>query len=275
MKHIDVEKILKEDNPKIYKKSPRFVINFFKKILHEDELNELSEFSKDHHGIDYLPKVIKYFNIKIDVKGLDNFPENGRCMFTANHHLGFLDGTVFAYLVSQRYNALKVIGNEAFAYVPNMRPILASVNVFGKNSREYIDDLRKLYASDVPINTFPAGIVARIENGKIQDKKWTKSFIARAIANKRDVVPVMFFEKNSRFFYNLYRIRTFFGIKINLELTFLMNEIFKRKNSTVKVKIGKPIPWQTFDKSKTHVEWAQEVRKHVYKLEHNNSNIKF
>ena len=34
----------------------------------------------------------------------------------------------------------------------------------------------------------------------------------------------------------------------------------------VEIKIGKPIPWQTFDKSKSSMEWAEFVREQVYKL---------
>jgi hypothetical protein len=32
------------------------------------------------------------------------------------------------------------------------------------------------------------------------------------------------------------------------------------------VTIGKPIPYKTFDKSMTHLEWAQNVRAQVYRL---------
>jgi hypothetical protein len=35
---------------------------------------------------------------------------------------------------------------------------------------------------------------------------------------------------------------------------------------TFHVTIGKPIPWQTFDKSKTPAAWAQYVQDSVYKL---------
>jgi hypothetical protein len=49
-------------------------------------------------------------------------------------------------------------------------------------------------------------------------------------------------------------------------MLYLADEMFKNKNKTFTVTIGKPIPWQTFDKSKTPTEWAQYVKEIVYKL---------
>jgi hypothetical protein len=38
-------------------------------------------------------------------------------------------------------------------------------------------------------------------------------------------------------------------------------------HKTFRVTIGKPIPWQTFDKNKSPMEWAQYVKDQVYALE--------
>jgi len=65
-------------------------------------------------------------------------------------------------------------------------------------------------------------------------------------------------------FYFIYVGRKLLRIKTNLELVLLPHEIFNKKNKTLKVKIGKPITYQTFDRSKTHFEWAQLVKEQVY-----------
>ena len=49
-------------------------------------------------------------------------------------------------------------------------------------------------------------------------------------------------------------------------MIFLVDEMYKNVGKTFEVHIGKPIPWQTFDKSKTPVQWAQYVQDIVYKL---------
>ena len=49
-------------------------------------------------------------------------------------------------------------------------------------------------------------------------------------------------------------------------MLYLADEMFKNRHKTFTVKIGKPIPWQTFDKSKSANQWAAYVRDIVYKL---------
>jgi putative hemolysin len=88
----------------------------------------------------------------------------------------------------------------------------------------------------------------------------------KAIESKRDVIPVHFSGQNSNFFYNLANIRKMLGVKFNIEMLYLPDEMFNSKNKTFTITFGKPIPWQTFDKSKTLVEWAQYVREMAYLL---------
>jgi hypothetical protein len=49
-------------------------------------------------------------------------------------------------------------------------------------------------------------------------------------------------------------------------MLFLPDEMHKNLHKTFRVTIGQPIPWQTFDKSKTPTQWAQYVQDIVYKL---------
>jgi hypothetical protein len=42
--------------------------------------------------------------------------------------------------------------------------------------------------------------------------------------------------------------------------------MYRSQGGHYTVRFGKPISWQTFDKSKTMVEWARWVQDTVYKL---------
>jgi hypothetical protein len=55
-------------------------------------------------------------------------------------------------------------------------------------------------------------------------------------------------------------------LPFNVAMLFLVDEMYKNQHKTFKVTIGKPIPWETFDKTKKPVEWAQFVKEQVYKL---------
>ena len=272
MKYINIATFIEDSNSRKLKRLPGFIIKWIEKIIRQDEMNQILTKYSDYQGLDILTKIIEELNIKIEVDGKENLPENSRCFFLSNHPFGLIDGLVLTKIVGDKYHVLKSIGNEAFMYVPHLRPFIAAVNVFGKNSKEYITALENIYDSDVPITHFPSGEVSRLYNGKIQDCQWHKSFITKAVSHKRDIVPFYIYGRNSRFFHFISFVRRVLGIKSNIEFIMLPREMFRKRNKTIRIKIGKLIPYQKFDKSFSHWEWADKVRKYVYDLKHNPVN---
>lgn len=266
IKYIDIEKIIIESKSEVLKKLPVFIIKLIKKIIRQDDINQILNKYEENKGVEFLEKVIEELNISILVEGKENLPENGKCFFAANHPFGIVDGLVLTHTVAQKYGILKAIANDAFMFIPQMHPLVAAVNVFGRSPREYMQGLDETYNSDTPITHFPAGLVSRVFSGKIQDSVWQKSFITKAISSERDIVPFYFYGRNSILFYSIYLVRKLFGIKLNIELALLPHEMFNKRNKTIKVKIGKPISYQSFDKEFTHLEWAQKVKMQVYEL---------
>lgn len=275
IKYIDIAKIIDEGNSELLNKLPGFVVKWIAKIIKQDEINRILEKYSDYVGVDFLTKIIEEFNLKLEIKGKENLPENRKCFFAANHPFGVIDGLVLTFTVSEKYGNLKAIANDAFMFVPQLRPLIAAVNVYGRTSKEYIKALDHTYNSEIPITHFPSGAVSRLKNGKVQDSAWQKSFIAKAISSKRDIVPFYFYGRNSHLFYMVYTLRQLFGIKTNIELLLLPREMFRKKNKTIKVKIGKPIQYHMFDESSSHKDWAQKVCSHVYKLENNKTKDDF
>jgi putative hemolysin len=254
------------------KKLPGFAVRGLEKIIKQDELNYVIEKYKDCEGGDFHRSIMKEFNISLEVEGLENLPENGKCFFLSNHPFGIVDGLILTKTVIEKYGTFKAIGNESFKFVPPLRPYIALVNPYGMSPKSYVTELEKVYRSDVAITHFPAGIVSRRINGKIQDREWQKSFITRAISCQRDIVPFYFHGRNSNLFYGINIVRRVLGIKTNIELALLPRELFLKRNKTIRLKIGKPIPWQKFDSSLTHVQWAQKVREHVYSMSAENGS---
>ena len=106
----------------------------------------------------------------------------------------------------------------------------------------------------------------RADNGVIRDIPWSKTFITKSVESQRDIVPIHFGGRNSNRFYRLANLCKFFGIKFNIAMLYLVDEMFLNRHKTFVVKIGKPIPWQTFDKSRSATEWAAYVQNIVYQL---------
>jgi len=71
---------------------------------------------------------------------------------------------------------------------------------------------------------------------------------------------------NSDFFYRLANWSKRLGIKFNLAMLYLVDELYQHQHSTFDIHIGKPIPWQSFTSEKSPTAWAAEVRNLVYTL---------
>lgn len=272
MKHIDLATSIKESNSEFLKKLPGFVVRRLERIIKQDEINIILDKYADCEGADFHRSIMKEFNISLEIEGIENLPENRKCFFLSNHPFGIVDGLILTKLVIEKYGTFKAIGNESFQFIPNLRPYIALVNPYGMSSKSYVTELEKVYRSDVAITHFPAGEVSRRYHGKIQDRPWQKSFISRSVSCQRDIVPFYFHGRNSTMFYGINLVRRALGIKTNIELALLPRELFLKRNKTIRLTIGKPIPWQKFDSTFPNSMWAQKVKDHVYCLSSKNGS---
>lgn len=262
---LDIEKILRSKAPN--KRIPKPVISYLKKIIHQEELNVFLEESKDKIGVDFLEASVGFLDMRLDVQGAENLPEGGPFTFVSNHPLGGADGVALGYILGTHYKGkVKYLVNDLLMNLRNLSPLFIPVNKTGSQGRNFPAMVKACFESDNHLIMFPAGLCSRKQNGRIYDLPWSKTFIVESVKAQRDVVPIHFGGRNSRFFYNLANISKKFGIKFNVAMIYLVDEMFKNKHKTFTVKIGKPIPWQTFDKSKTPAQWAQYVKEIVYKL---------
>ena len=93
-----------------------------------------------------------------------------------------------------------------------------------------------------------------------------KSFIQIEVEYIWHIVAVYFEGRNSNFFYRLANLRKKLGIKMNYEMIYLPDEMFRSKHKKFRIHFGKPVPWQTFDNSKKPAEWAEWVKVLAYNL---------
>jgi putative hemolysin len=263
--HIDVQEIINTKAPKTAKKIPKFVVKGLAKLINQDGVNEFLTYNKDAEGVDFMNNAVKYFDIKLQVKGENNLPDSARCIFASNHPLGGMDGVCLAACLGNKYNGqIKYLVNDILYLLKPLQNIFVPINKHGAQNRPGVRTLSDILISNDQIITFPAGLCSRKNNHTILDLDWKKMFIVKAVKYKRDIVPVHFEGKNSNLFYNLARIRKRLGIKFNLEMLFLSRELFKAKGSTFTIRFGKSIPWQTFDSSKSPQQWAEWVKQVVY-----------
>jgi putative hemolysin len=271
---IDIDKILKDKNPRLNKITPKFLINYLKKIIHQDELNYIIEHYKDLYGLDFNAAVLDdHFHIRTTAVGQNNIPKEGRFILVANHPIGGIDGMLFMQEAGKVFGMTKSIINDILLNIKNLSPLFVGVNKHGSTSRAVFEELNRTFSSDEQILIFPAGMASRRTKGLIRDLEWKKTFVSQAVKYQRDIIPVHISGSLSNFFYIFANIRKFLGIKANLEMLYLSDETFKQKNKSFKITFGKPISYKTFNKSMSHKEWAQKVKNHVYLLKDNKDTI--
>ena len=267
---IDIKQVLRQKAPSAARKIPGFMVDYLIRTVHQDELNEILRRYHDKDGVAFMQELIGYFDLNLELVNEENIPAEGRYIFASNHPLGGLDGICLSAIIGGRFDGkIRYLVNDLLLYLSNLRSIFVPINKHGAQGKKNAELIEKAYASDNQIITFPAGLCSRKQNGKIQDTEWKKSFIQKAVEYRRDIVqivPVFFEGRNSNFFYRLANMRKALGIKMNYEMIYLPDEMFKSKHKTYSIHFGKPIPWQTFDSSRKPAEWAEWVKEIVYNL---------
>ncbi len=274
----DIRAILKSKAPKA--KVPNFVIRYLERIVHVEQMNAFLRKYPDMKGYEFIDRVIhEELGCTASIVGTENIPTDGRpVIFVSNHPLGGLDGMIIAQMIHEsRHDSreLKVIVNELLMYMEPINSLWAPVSKTKMLSKEQAAEQQRMWESQTDVLTFPAGACSRLQriNGhwQIQDLEWQKNFVQRAREYKRDIIPIYFEGKNSTFFYTLALIRKWLHIKLNIEMLYLVDEMYGAHGKHFKVHVLPPIPYTTLDTSKSPKQWAQTIKSIVYASNHSGS----
>lgn len=263
--HINIRKVFAEKNPKLAKLIPGFIYKYLENVIHQDLLNDfLSQTQLE--GTKFLDYVLNKFGTKLVIKGAENLPVNGRCIFACNHPLGGLDGMLIINELNKHYGAGKAIVNDILMNVKNLENVFLPVNKHGALTKNYAYILNNAFESNIPILTFPAGFCSRKIKGEIIDLTWNRNFISKAISYNRPIVPLHITGKNSNFFYNLSNFRKKIRLKANIEMLYLVDEMLKQKGKTFAITIGKPINPELLKQHYTPKQWALKIQNYVHTI---------
>jgi len=276
-KLINLEAVFASKNPYLLKFIPAFFMNYLKRLVHQDAINGYIYNHRDKSGLPFIKAILKEFGVNIitRIKGerqeqlqekLSALLLGRRLIIASNHPLGGLDGLALMDQIGLVRSDLVFPVNDLLMNVPGLRPVFIPINKHGRNT-ENARIIEETFASGKVILYFPAGLVSRkFRKGIIRDLEWKNTFIKKAKKHQRDVLPVFISGRNTDRFYNLANLRKKFGIKANIEMFFLVDEMMKQKGKTINIIFGDIIPWNTFDQSRSDQQWAQYVKQRVYEL---------
>lgn len=274
----DIRAVLKSKAPHAH--VPEFVIRYLERIVHIKQMNTFLRKYPDLKGYPFIDRVIhEELGCSASIEGTEHIPTDERpVIFVSNHPLGGLDGMIIAQMIHERRmskgegRTLKVIVNELLMYMEPINDLWAPVSKTAQISKEQALEQQRMWESETDVLTFPAGACSRLQriDGKWQicDLEWQKNFIQRAKEYQRDIVPIYFEGRNSTFFYVLAYIRKLLHIQLNIEMLYLVDEMYGAHGKHFKVHVLPPIPFSTFDNTRTPKEWANYVKSIVYGTNH-------
>ena len=265
-KYIDIREVIRKKNANLLRVLPAFVLAYIRRILHEDEMNDFLAAHGELEGLPFVEQVLKTFGVRLEVKGAENIPLSGGVIFAANHPMGGLDGLAMMQVLGKRRSDLKFLINDIVGNVKQLSPFFVEVNKHGSQERAAVRAVEEAFQTETAFVVFPAGLVSRKQAQGVADLEWKKTFVSQARKYQKPIVPVYIEGKNSAFFYNLARLRRFLGIKANLEMFYLVDEMFAQKGKVITIHFGEPIAYATFDRSRKDGEWASWVREQVYQI---------
>lgn len=267
-KTIDIENVLRSKMGRRARYVPHFLVRWLRRIIHEDEVNAFLWQHRYQEGTEWLEECVQYLDMKVTIEGAENLPDKNdgkRYIFVSNHPLGGQDGVCLGSIIGRHYDGkFHYLVNDLLMFLPGLRPVCVGINKTGRNGEKFADAVESAFRSDNHIVMFPAGLNSRLINGRIHDVLWKKTFVSKSVQYQRDVVPIYFSGHNSARFYRIARWQKRLGLKVNIAMIFLVDEMYRNRHNSFRVVIGKPIPWQTFDKSRTPRQWAVYVEDLVY-----------
>ncbi|NKI17732.1 lysophospholipid acyltransferase family protein [Spongiibacter sp. KMU-166] len=265
---ISVDSVIDERFPRIAQGNPKIrstLSALLKYLFHEAEFKQFERDYPHLQGLDFVEQALDYFDFGYAISALDKerIPVSGRVVIISNHPIGSLDGLALLKLVSEVRSDVKVVANELLYALKPLRSMLLPVdNMSGKrNRRENLQAIHQHIEGEGAVIIFPAGEVSRVSPSGIRDGRWRNGFIKFAERANAPILPVHISARNSVFFYALSLLAK------PLSTLWLIREMFKQNNRTVRVSIGPMIDANIYKQLPlTAPAKVRLFKKHVYKL---------
>ena len=249
------------------------------KVLEIDKVNRTQARYADSLGPDFARDVLKDQGVTYDVpeEELDRIPSQGGFITISNHHFGSIDGLILCDTVGRRREDYKILTTFMLSLIPNLSPNFLPVNnLGGRNDARSINSIRMALQhikGGGALGLFPAGEVGTYQKKDkrtavsatpvIEDKPWAPNMIRLIQKSGLPVVPIYFDGTNSRSFHFLGKIHP------RLRTVRLVHELFNKRGTHVKVRIGQPLTPKEMARFTSVQQLGAYLRNLTYALEVN------
>lgn len=272
---ISIQSIIEEQNPSfknnnssLFKKG---LIRLLERILYIKEINKVVQQNNSVRNFEFIDEVFDHLNFSFSIsnKDMKKIPSEGRLIIAANHPIGSLDSLALLKAVSEIRTDVKIIANQILTKFENIKDLLLPYQLDSlKIQRQNILSIQEALQNEMAVIIFPAAEVSRLKLLKVLDSKWHKGAVYFSKKYEAPILPVYINAKNSLLFY------TVSALNKKVSTILLAHELFNKKNKTIDIKIGDPIPAKAF--TSTYINDQTQIKllkKHVYSLSKGKGNI--
>lgn len=236
----DLQALFAAKNPVLARRLPAAGWRVLERLTHRRTINRILLDWRDLPCRAFAGQALKWLDVDYEVTGEEPPPPQEWPIFVANHPSGGLDGLVMIDWLLGRYADLRTPVNDVLLNLPHLAPLLFPIDKF-RPRRDLKQALDALFAMDKVVLLFPAGRTARRRGGEIHEAEWQKLPAMMAQRHHRPIVPVHIDSHNSRRFYLVHRIRTALGIRPNLEMLLLIDELMRPSCHLIRICVGRAI----------------------------------
>lgn len=194
---------------------------------------------------EFVDRMLGQLNIgyKIQPSDLGHIPASGATLVVANHPFGLLEGLILIDLLTKVRADFRIVANGMLSTTPALREKVFFVNPFDdaaatENSRSLRSSIEWLRGGGLLV-MFPAGEVSHLNWGgetPVADPAWNTSAARFALKIGCPTVPLFFEGVNSLPF------QMAGAIHPRLRTLNLARELVNKRNHTIAVRVGTPIP---------------------------------
>ncbi|MBT3022442.1 MAG: lysophospholipid acyltransferase family protein [Candidatus Thiodiazotropha sp. (ex Lucina aurantia)] len=265
---LNVEQVLTERFPGFFNNKPQLLtkpmLTLLRMLFHEREINRFLEDHQGLRGLDFIEKVLEYFDLDylVSNRDLENIPPTGRVVVVANHPLGALDALSLILMISRVRTDIRVVANDLLSALEPLGDLLLPVdNMGGSSSRKGIKQVYEALEREEMVIVFPAGEVSRLRPNGVRDVRWKNGFLQFIRRTEAPMLPIFIDAKNSPLFYAVSLLYK------PIAALLLVGEMFHQRSNTIGFRIGGLVPAAHLNvdgiRPKARVRM---VRKHFYRV---------
>lgn len=243
------------------------------KLFHVEEINSFIQNNQDLENFEFIERVFEHLEIDYLTSSNEkqNIPSSGRVIIIANHPLGALDSLALLKLVGEVRRDVKIVANDVLMQLTQLSPLLLPVNnMTNKTTSGNVKLIYEALNNEEAVIIFPAGEVSRARPSGVKDVSWNSGFLRFAERTNSPILPVSINAKNS---FTFYSVSSIFKPASTL---LLPHEMFKKRKSVLKLKVGELVAFETLEQSginrktktkllKKHLERIGKGKKGIFK----------